>query len=64
MHQKVTPKGPDQASICDELGVRMCWLCHLWMMAITCIKCAHFLNYLIVIFGNTENMGEWDLNAV
>ncbi len=23
--QKVTPKGPDEASICDELGVRMCW---------------------------------------
>ncbi len=22
--QKVTPKGPDQVSICDELGVRMC----------------------------------------
>ncbi len=24
VHQKVTPKDPDQASICDELGVRMC----------------------------------------
>ncbi len=22
--QKVTPKGPDQPSICDELGVRIC----------------------------------------
>ncbi len=26
MCQKVMPKGPDQASIYDELGVRMCWL--------------------------------------
>ncbi len=24
-HQKVTPRGPDQASIRDELGVRQCW---------------------------------------
>ncbi len=24
--QKATPRGPDQASICDELGVRTCWL--------------------------------------
>ncbi len=23
--QKETPSGPDQASICDELGVRTCW---------------------------------------
>ncbi len=23
--QKVTPKGSDQAPICDDLGVRMCW---------------------------------------
>ncbi len=23
--QKVTPKGPDQASLCDKLGVRMRW---------------------------------------
>ncbi len=29
VRQKVTPKGPDQASICDELGVRMCCSCYI-----------------------------------
>ncbi len=24
MRQKVKPKGPEQVSICDELGVKMC----------------------------------------
>ncbi len=28
-HQKAMPKGPDQASICDELGVRTCCFYHL-----------------------------------
>ncbi len=27
VHQKVMPKGPDQASICDELGLRTCCVC-------------------------------------
>ncbi len=26
-HQKAMPRGPDQASIYDELGVRMCCFC-------------------------------------
>ncbi len=26
LRQKVMPKGPDQASICDELGMRMCFV--------------------------------------
>jgi len=25
--QKVMPRCPEQVSICDELGVRMCWNC-------------------------------------
>ncbi len=36
MRQKVIPSGPNQATICDELGVRMCCFENLKMHKVFC----------------------------
>ncbi len=43
--RKKTRNGLDQASICDELGVRMCWSVCLSV----CVSINYLINYLLFV---------------
>ncbi len=53
--QKATPRGPGQASICDELGVRMCCSPYLVQMVDQHLETISTALNVLNVNGNHDN---------